>query len=137
MTQNARVIKIIDQSRAEVVVKRISACGENCASCGGGCGDNKTARVIASNRISAGVGDEVVIKTKTSSILKAAFVVYILPIILFLAAYLTTASAGLADKYAIFISVAAFFAGIAVAMGYNKSIKTKNGFDFEISAFSK
>ena len=37
--QKAKVTRLIDEGRAEVAVRRQSACGHNCATCGGGCSE--------------------------------------------------------------------------------------------------
>ncbi len=136
MTQNARVVKILGQGKAEVVIERASACGGNCASCGA-CATNRLMRVVVSNKIVASEGDEVVIKTKTSKIIMAAFVVYIIPFILFFIAYAVTAAAKCSEKVSILFSAAAFILGSAIAFLYNRHIKNKSGVEFEIIAFRR
>ena len=134
MTQNAMVVKILENGKAETVVKRGSACGGNCASCGA-CATNRIIRVVADNKLMSSVGDEVIIKTKTSKILLAAFVVYIIPFICFFAAYAVTAAAHCSERVSILVSAGAFVAGSAVAFVYNHYIKNKRGVDYEIVAF--
>jgi len=136
LTQNARVVKILDRGRAEVTVERTSACG-NCSSCGASCAFKRSLIITAQNRISAGVGDSVIISTKSSKIFLAAFIVYIVPFALFFAAYGLTSAAQLSEKASILISAAAFLAGIAIALWYNRFIKNRRGVDFDIVAFNK
>jgi len=137
LTQNARVVKILDKGLAEVVVMRSSACGENCASCGANCASKRPLLIKARNSISAKVGDSVIVSTKSSKIILAAFVVYIVPFILFFAGYAATSAAGLSEKASILTSSAAFFAGIALSWIYNRYVRNKHVLEFEITAFNK
>lgn len=136
MTQNARVVNILEKGMAEVTVERSSACG-SCSSCGAGCAFKRSLIIPAKNRISARVGDSVIISTKSSKIFFAAFIVYIVPFILFFAAYGLTSAASLSEKASILISAAAFFAGVAIAYFYNRYIKNGRGVEFDIIAFNK
>ena len=70
---------------AFVVVKRQSACGENCANCGG-C-QNKENELLVKDTIGVKPGDVVVVEMADKKILKAAFVFYILPLVIFILAY--------------------------------------------------
>jgi sigma-E factor negative regulatory protein RseC len=137
LTQNAKVLKLLDHQKALVVVERMSACGENCAHCASGCSSKNKSTVIAANNISAHAGDEVIIKTKTSKILTAAFIVYIVPVFLFIIAYMVTDSLNLSSRSSILISIAAFMLGGAGAFAYNKYQSKKQGIEFEISSFVK
>ena len=137
MTQNAKVIKLLEQGKAMVMVERMSACGENCASCSAACSSRNNTTVVAENKISAAAGDDVIIRTKTSKVLTAAFLVYILPVIMFIIAYAATNSAGLKDQASILISVAAFFCGIGAAFAYNRSQRLNHGIEFEITSLAK
>lgn len=72
---------------AFVVVPRSSACGEHCATCSAVC-NNKTAhRVWVKNPIHAPVGSSVTIYASDASILRSAFLVYLLPLLFFFIAY--------------------------------------------------
>lgn len=70
---------------AEVEITRSSSCGENCASCG--LCPGKTAKVLAVNDINAAVGDTVIIDMPDSRVLGAAFLVYIVPLIMLIIGY--------------------------------------------------
>ena len=39
MVQTAKVTRVLADGRAEVAVKRQSACGHDCSKCGGGCSE--------------------------------------------------------------------------------------------------
>ena len=75
-----------NDSYAIVRVLKKSACGENCASCKGGCVPTERS-VKVKNTISAKVGERVVLEMKDSKVLTAAFIVYILPMIVFFSGY--------------------------------------------------
>lgn len=69
-----------DDKEARVIIRRESACGDSCASCGGGCDDSKSITLDIENTLSAKVGDYVIIESKSSTILKSAFIAYIMPL---------------------------------------------------------
>lgn len=72
------VSKIIGD-KAEVEVKRISACGsEGCSSCGGSC-NVPSIFVTMPNTLKAEEGNFVEIKTKSKNVLKYTFVTYMIP----------------------------------------------------------
>lgn len=79
-------VKSVSGNTCEVIIRRKSACGENCASCKGGC-EAREQLCSAENTAGAAVGDRVVLEMDSSKILKSAFLVYILPILVFLAVF--------------------------------------------------
>ena len=88
MEQVVRVSRLLPDGMAEVIRVRESACSGDCHKCSG-CGAAKqTMPLTVRNAIGARVGDMVVISTGSAPVLKAAAVVYILPLVLFLAGYL-------------------------------------------------
>ncbi|MCI5605668.1 MAG: SoxR reducing system RseC family protein [Clostridia bacterium] len=72
-------------SAAEVEITRSSSCGENCASCG--LCPGRTAKVYAINDINAEIGDTVIIDMADGKVLGAAFLVYIVPLIILIIGY--------------------------------------------------
>lgn len=78
---------IVRQTRkkASVRVKRPAACGENCAQCAG-CPTTDQV-VVASNPIGAPRGATVILEMPDKMVFLAAFLVYVLPLILFFAGY--------------------------------------------------
>ena len=83
MEQLVRVSKINGDGTAQVVHDRLSACSGDCHKCAG-CGAAKeTMLLTARNPIGAKKGDLVVISSKSSSVLAAAAVLYVLPVVLF------------------------------------------------------
>lgn len=86
ITENATVV-LIDGDSTWIETQRQSACGQCSAS--KGCGTsvlskvvgNKLSRMKAINKIDAQVGDEVIVGLNESSLLKGAFMSYLLPLL--------------------------------------------------------
>ena len=98
MVQTAKVTRILPGGRAEVSVKRQSACGHDCSKCGGGCSElmvSSTVSVVAANGIGAQPGDMVTVESSTKGVLGAAVMVYVVPFLLFFIGYFTAAALGL------------------------------------------
>lgn len=81
------IVEKTENDTAVVRIKRASACGENCASCKGGCTPTEQT-VTAKNTVGAKTGDNVIISLETHDVLFAAFLVYILPLIVLFAVYM-------------------------------------------------
>ena len=81
MTQDAIVYRRLANDMAEVVVTRSTACGSNCGNCES-CIFQNEIKTVAKNLINAGIGQRVIIESKSSRIYGAALMVYILPMVL-------------------------------------------------------
>ena len=79
MTQDAIVTKALNNGLAEVLVERGTACGDTCGSCEV-CKYASEIRTYARNSLGAAEGDRVVIKTRSSEIIGAAFLLYIVTV---------------------------------------------------------
>ena len=91
MTQIATVEQILNPQYAIVSVPRKSACGHDCEECAG-CGVTGAAvRAKAANPIGAAPGQKVVVQSDTKKMLRIVALVYLTPVVLFLAGYLLTA----------------------------------------------
>ena len=93
MTQDAVVTKLLPNNMAEVAVTRTTACGGNCGSCES-CIFQSELKTPARNLVGARPGQKVVIESKSSSVYKAAMLVYVLPITLVVLGYLLAYLAG-------------------------------------------
>lgn len=98
MKETGVVLKT-DGETAVVSVKRKSACGDNCAMCTSACtAESHRAKVI--NELGAKAGDTVILDADSSKVLKGALVLYLLPVVLMIAAYIIaeemTKSSGIA-----------------------------------------
>ena len=134
MTQQGTIKKLLPDGMAEIEVTRRSACGHDCAKCGG-CGglETQTLYVTARNRAKADVGERVLIEGETGQVLGLAVLVYVLPIVLFFAGY--------ALGSVLFIGAAAgalgggvlFVLGILGAIWYSRRMKARNEVPYEIT----
>ena len=87
MEQLVRIKKTYTNGTADVICIRESACSGDCHKCSG-CGAAKEAIIFnAVNPIGAGVGDFVNVRSETGPVLKAAAVLYMLPLVLFFMGY--------------------------------------------------
>lgn len=97
-------------------MKRTTACGGNCETCGGACADGGRLRAVAVNRVGAAVGDLVTISSRSSRILSAAALVYLLPLAAFFLGYAAASLLGLSEKGAVAASLCGFVLGLAAAV---------------------
>lgn len=87
MEQKARVRTLREDGTTTVMVIRESACSGDCHKCSG-CGAAKEAVLVdAVNPIRAKPGELVWIRSESAPVLKAAVVLYMLPLVLFFLAY--------------------------------------------------
>ena len=122
MRQRATVDRILPGEKAEVLIVRESACSGDCHHCEG-CGSvQQTLRIEADNPIGAGRGDIVWLEGESNIVLKGAALVYLLPLLLFLAAYLAAMSLG---GWAAAIGCGAFLIGMIPAVLYNRKIQKR------------
>lgn len=85
MKQTGTVVSS-DGGTAKIKVRRTSACGENCAHCGGSCG-GLFMIVTAENQADAKPGDTVELEMPSSKVLTAALWIYIVPVAVFIVGY--------------------------------------------------
>lgn len=74
----------VENGMVQVEVRRVSACGDKCGSCGGGCSVPMT-RVKMKNTLGVEKGDLVEVNMDTNTVLKFAFLVYIIPLVMMIA----------------------------------------------------
>lgn len=131
MTQIATVERIIDQSHAEISVPRKTACGHDCEECAG-CGVTGAAvRTRALNPIGAKPGEKVVVESDTGKMMRIILLVYLTPMVLFMAGYFLTWFLG-SDALRYGIAALGFAAGVAVAMAYDRRLRARGGLSFRI-----
>ncbi len=124
MRQTGIVKEILPNGDAQVSVTRRSACGHDCASCGGGCGAGADITAPAKNSIGAEVGD--IVSIESTGVIWAAFVVYIIPILCFIAGYALTSYFNASENVSIIISIAAFFFGLIPAKILNRTMEKRH-----------
>ena len=115
MTQNGVVTKLLDGGRAEVSVERGTACGGHCDGCET-CIYASTLRIAAVNDVFAKPGDRVILESGTKSVIGAAALVYLLPVLLFFAGYAVGAAAGFGQGLCVLTSLAGIVIGGALVV---------------------
>lgn len=132
MEQLVRVKETFDDGTATVIHVRESACSGDCHKCAG-CGAAKeTILLKAANPIGARCGDLVTLESATGPVLKAAAVMYMLPVLLFFAGYV--AGEALWQRGAL-AGCLAFVAAIALAVLYDRRIGRKDKTGYTITGF--
>ena len=92
MEQIVRIREVYPNGTVQVICIRESACSGDCHKCSG-CGAAKEAILLtADNPIGAGTGDLVTLRSETAPVLKAAAVLYMMPLVLFFAGYALAAA---------------------------------------------
>lgn len=132
MIQKAVVKKILDAHHAEIEVQRQSACGHDCAKCGGCGAPTERIQAVADNPVQAGVGDIVTVEGSSKQILGMAAVVYTIPLILFFAFYGICAALHMAEGAAVLVGVLGFALGIWFAIRRNHQMKKSGEIVFTI-----
>lgn len=88
MQQRVKVLSCGADGTAQVACLRQSACSGDCHKCSGCGAVEQTMVFTARNPIGAKPGDMVIVESESGPVLKAAAVLYLLPLVLFIAAYL-------------------------------------------------
>jgi sigma-E factor negative regulatory protein RseC len=116
-----------------VVHVRESACSGDCHKCSG-CGAAKEAIVLeAKNAIGAVPGELVKIESESGPVLKAAAVMYLLPMILFFAGYALGAAMGVSGGLC---GCAAFMLSVALIVAYDRHLAKKDNTIYTITDFA-
>lgn len=133
MEQLVRVKKTFPDGTAQVLCIRESACSGDCHKCSG-CGAAKEAVIVtADNPIGAKTGDFVKVVSETAPVLKAAVVLYMIPLFLFfLGYYLGT----LPGNFGALGGCLGFLLGIAIVVIYDRLVVRKTKFGYTITAFA-
>ena len=131
MTQDAVVTKLLPNGMAEVVVARSTACGGNCGHCES-CVFQSELKTPARNTIGAKPGEKVIIASKSSTVFRAAALVYVLPLLLFLLGYALAALAGAGEDLCIAFSFLGLLLGGAVIVLSQRLKRNKNSIEFDI-----
>ena len=132
MEQLVRVKETFDDGTATVIHVRESACSGDCHKCSG-CGAAKeTILLKAKNPIGAARGDLVKLESASGPVLKAAAVLYLLPMVLFFLGYYV--GDVLVGRGAL-VGCLAFVASIALAVLYDRKIAKLDQTGYTITEF--
>ena len=132
MEQLVRVKEAFDDGTAVVVHVRESACSGDCHKCSG-CGAAKeTILLKAENPIGAVRGDLVKLESATGPVLKAAAVLYLLPMLLFFVGYF---AGDVLFGHGALVGCLAFVASIALVVLYDRKIGKTGETSYTITEF--
>ena len=129
MVQTAKVTRVLADGRAEVAVKRQSACGSELMV-------SSTVAVIAANPVRAMPGDMVTVESSTSRVLGAAVIVYLVPFLLFFAGYFLCAAFRLSSGVSAAVGVAGFALGLLLAVLWDRRVRRQQAISFCITAIA-
>lgn len=132
MEQLVRVKEAFDDGTAVVVHVRESACSGDCHKCSG-CGAAKeTILLKAENPIGAVRGDLVKLESATGPVLKAAAVLYLLPMLLFFVGYF---AGDVLFGHGALVGCLAFVASIVLVVLYDRKIGKTGETGYTITEF--
>ena len=133
MEQMARVKRSFQDGTAQVIVIRESACSGDCHKCSG-CGAAQEAIIFeARNPIGAKTGDLVTVASETGPVLKAAVVLYMLPLVLFFAGYALGAALGISGGLC---GCIAFALSVVMIVLYDRHMAKKDNTIYTITDFA-
>ena len=134
MEQMAQVVRKNPDGTAQVAVARESACSGDCHKCAGCGAARQTMLFTARNPIGAEVGAVVKVESESGPVLKAAAVLYMLPLALFFPGYILGAQlwqlGGLTGGLA-------FILGIAGAVMYDRLVMKKKNTVYTITGYAR
>ncbi len=133
MEQLVRVKEAYDNGTASVLLVRESACSGDCHKCSG-CGAAKETMIFtADNPIGARRGDLVKVESATGPVMKAAMVLYVIPLVLFfLGYYLGT----LPGDFGALGGCLGFVLGIVLVVVYDRTVVRKSNLGYTITAYA-
>ena len=133
MEQLVRIVRNDPDGTAQVLLVRESACSGDCHKCSG-CGAAKqTMMITAQNPIGAPVGSVVTIQSESAPVLKAAAVLYMLPLVLFFPGYILGAQLW---QLGGLVGGLAFALGIAGAVLYDRLVMKKKQSVYTITGYA-
>ena len=133
MEQKVQVRRTFENGTAEVIRVRESACSGDCHKCSG-CGAAKETMIFtAKNEIHAKCGDIVKVESATGPVMKAATVLYVIPLVLFfLGYYLGT----LPGNFGALGGCLGFALGIVLVVVYDRKVVKKSNLGYTITAYA-
>ena len=132
MEQLVRVKEAHTDGTATVLIIRESACSGDCHKCSG-CGAAKeTLLLTALNPIRAGKGDLVVVESESGPVLKAAAVLYVMPLVLFFLGYALGEKLG----FGTLAGCLGFVLGVVLVIAYDRWFAKKVDTVYTITGYA-
>ena len=133
MEQLVRVKEVYDDGTALVIHVRESACSGDCHKCSG-CGAAKETMIFtADNPIGASRGDLVKVESATGPVMKAAMVLYVIPLVLFFLGYYMGTLPG---NFGALGGCIGFALGVAIVIIYDRTVVKKSNLGYTITAYA-
>ena len=134
MEQRARVRRLTDDGKAQVMVIRESACSGDCHKCSGCGAAQETLLFEVENPIGAKPGDLVTVASESGPVLRSAAVLYMLPLVLFFLGY---ALGNWLWNLGGLMGGIGFAAGIALAVVYDRKVAQKENVIYTMIGFGE
>ncbi|MBQ7345897.1 MAG: SoxR reducing system RseC family protein [Oscillospiraceae bacterium] len=133
MEQQVRVRRVFDDGTAEVIRVRESACSGDCHQCAG-CGAAKeTIKFRVRDPIGVLPGDVVIVQAKSAPVLRAAAILYLIPLALFYVGFYLGALLGSGALG----GCLAFALGIALVVLYDRRVASKEKTEYTITGYAE
>lgn len=132
MEQKVKVYSCQPDGTARVMVVRQSACSGDCHKCSGCGAVEQKLLITARNPIGARPGELVIVSSESATVLKGAAILYMLPLILFIAGYLL----GMQWKLGGLTGFLAFAIGIGIAIAYDRLVVRKKHMQYTIIGYA-
>ena len=116
MTRTGVIREICGDGYARVEIAMRTACGHSCEDCGGCVPGSRELLVLARNPLDAGPGEAVAVASGTGKVLGAAALIYVLPLVLMLAAALVCGAVGGSQTLCAVCALGALVLGAAAAV---------------------
>ena len=131
MQQRVKILSCTEDGVAQVACLRQSACSGDCHKCSGCGAVEQTMVFTARNLIGAKPGELVIVESETGPVLKAAAVLYMMPLFLFIAGYLLGMQWGVGGL----IGALAFALSILLVVLYDRLVMKKKNTDYTIIGY--
>lgn len=115
----------VDKNLATISVRRTSACGENCANCKSVCQGTEV-QTTAENKAGARAGDVVKVESNSKDVLRAAVILYILPVLAAIVAAVISYANEMSDIFVVLLSAISFFASFIFLKCFEKNLTPKS-----------
>lgn len=132
MQQLVKVLSCAPDGTAKVACIRQSACSGDCHKCSGCGAVEQTMIFTARNPIGARAGDTVTVESATGPVLKAAAVLYMLPLVLFIVGYIV----GMQWQLGGLIGGLAFALSIGLIIAYDRLVMQKKNTVYTIVGYA-